>query len=240
MLQKQFENCTLQIAWRTPLSKLDQLEACLNEWLSTEENRWFEPGTSIMLQKIEYQKYLELTIGMPHNRSVLSRPEADPVAHWAIDSNWQDWGAKVTRKTAFHAAVNHYTKALGIEGLEAPIPIVWGEGSALPDLSSYAPQPPHESTTTGEDTAGYDAGEEAEDDEADDIVPETIKPIMGFVPPPVQRNNTIRARKASRKKGMVRCITRQWIRDRKLICRFGSSVAWMVNCKTCLGACLKS
>jgi len=42
----------------------------MNEWLSTEEHRWFEPTTSVVLQKIEYQKYLELTIGIPHNRLV--------------------------------------------------------------------------------------------------------------------------------------------------------------------------
>lgn len=43
---------------------------CLNEWLSTEENRWYEPNTSVTLQKIEYQRYLEITIGIPHNSFV--------------------------------------------------------------------------------------------------------------------------------------------------------------------------
>ncbi len=35
-----------------PLTKLDALERSLNDWLSTEENRWFEPSTNIVLQNI--------------------------------------------------------------------------------------------------------------------------------------------------------------------------------------------
>lgn len=68
--QKTGELCTLQVAWKTPLEKLDALVKCLNEWLSTEENRWYEPNTSVTLQKIEFQRYLEITIGIPHNSFV--------------------------------------------------------------------------------------------------------------------------------------------------------------------------
>lgn len=57
----------MHVAWRTPLEKLDALEKCINDWLSTEENRWFQPNTSIVLQHIHEQKYLELTIGIGHN-----------------------------------------------------------------------------------------------------------------------------------------------------------------------------
>ena len=57
----------MQISWTTPLTKLDALEKCINDWLSTEENRWFEPSTNITLQHIKNQRYLELTIGIGHN-----------------------------------------------------------------------------------------------------------------------------------------------------------------------------
>ena len=70
--QKQFENLTMQVAWKTPLEKLDALEKCINEWLATEENRWFQPNTSITLQHIDYQKYLEITIGIGHNAYAFS------------------------------------------------------------------------------------------------------------------------------------------------------------------------
>lgn len=57
----------MQVAWRTPLEKLDSLEKLMNEWLSTEENRWFDPSTSVVLQHIEFQRYLTVTMGIQHN-----------------------------------------------------------------------------------------------------------------------------------------------------------------------------
>jgi small-conductance mechanosensitive channel len=56
---KKAESFTIQVAWRTPQAKLDALEEKLNTWLSTEENRWFQPTTSVVLQNISYQCYLE-------------------------------------------------------------------------------------------------------------------------------------------------------------------------------------
>jgi hypothetical protein len=64
------EACTIQVAWRTPQAKLDALEEKLNAWLVTEVNRWFEPTTSVILQNISYQRYLECTIGISHNSYV--------------------------------------------------------------------------------------------------------------------------------------------------------------------------
>lgn len=61
----------MQVAWRTSLEKLDALQECLNNWLAIEENRWFQPTTSVMLQKISHQSHLELTIVIGHNRYVL-------------------------------------------------------------------------------------------------------------------------------------------------------------------------
>ena len=49
------------------MEKLDALEACMNEWLQTEEHRWFEPSTSITFQHIHYQRHLEFTMGIGHN-----------------------------------------------------------------------------------------------------------------------------------------------------------------------------
>ncbi|KAF9055375.1 hypothetical protein BDZ89DRAFT_937937 [Hymenopellis radicata] len=117
---KMFENCTLQIDWETPLEKLDELERCLNEWLSTEEKRWFEPATSVVLQNVKNQRYLEITIGCGHN------------------GTWQDWGLRCSRKTAFHAAVQYYCRQLGIIGFEPPRPIVYADA----DTMTYAPLSP--------------------------------------------------------------------------------------------------
>lgn len=128
---KMAESCTIQVAWRTPQEKLDELEEKLNTWLSTEENRWFQPSTSVVLQNISYQRYLECTIGISHN------------------STWQDWGLRNTRRTAFHAAVQHYCRELGITAYEAPMPISYadantqqynvGQEAVLPDSDIQSP-----------------------------------------------------------------------------------------------------
>lgn len=70
----------MQVAWRTPLAKLDALERCLNDWLAREENRWFMPSTSVTLQKIDFQRHLEITIGIGHNGCVSRARARGPFA----------------------------------------------------------------------------------------------------------------------------------------------------------------
>jgi hypothetical protein len=62
---------SLQMEWRTPLEKLKALEDGMNDWLAHEENRWFQPSTSVVLQNIQYQRYLEVTLGISHNGCVI-------------------------------------------------------------------------------------------------------------------------------------------------------------------------
>ncbi|KAI5124783.1 hypothetical protein M0805_005417 [Coniferiporia weirii] len=173
---KTSESCTLQIAWRTPLEKIDELEKRLNEWLSTEENRWFQPSTSITLQKIENQRYLEITIGIPHN------------------GNWQDWGLRNTRKTAFYAAANYYCRQLGIKCANSPMPIVYTNADSASTQQFSPPMSP--------------ASPEAE--ESDEPAPastEDLKPMLGFLPPPDKRSSTLlRARKSKGRKGAFRAM----------------------------------
>ncbi|ETW84480.1 Mechanosensitive ion channel [Heterobasidion irregulare TC 32-1] len=153
---KTFENLTMQVAWRTPLAKLDALERCLNEWLAREENRWFMPSTSVTLQKIDFQRHLEITIGIGHN------------------GTWQDWGLRQARKTAFHAATQYYCRQLGIVAFEAALPVAWahdrdGERGVLaradedgdsqhsprsPRAASFADAPPSPSSSSSTHARG--------------------------------------------------------------------------------------
>ncbi|KAJ8072898.1 hypothetical protein AAF712_005072 [Marasmius tenuissimus] len=197
---KQFESCAIQIAWDTPLETIDALESCMNQWLSTEENRWFEPATSIMLQNIRYQKYLEITIGMPHN------------------SNWQDWGLRVARKTAFHAAVNYYCRQLGITGHEAPLPVVWADnesGTYVPGSPPASPYLYGDSPAVSKDDISI-VVEGSQDGIADDNkVGESLQPPaspLGVAPssptlgfkPPASAAAQLRARKSKGRKAIMR------------------------------------
>ncbi|KAF8897125.1 Mechanosensitive ion channel-domain-containing protein [Infundibulicybe gibba] len=178
---KMFENLTMQVAWRTPLEKLDALEKCLNEWLSTEENRWYEPSTSVTLQHIDYQRYLEITIGIGHNGKYYKT----------------DWGLRNARKTAFHAAVQYFCRQLDIVGYESPMPIAYCD----PAAQSYQPSPPaspavHE--PDGENTRNVKSEQEAEREAKE------MKPSLGFLPPLATRESHLRARKSKGKKAMMR------------------------------------
>ncbi|KAH9482890.1 Mechanosensitive ion channel protein Msy1 [Psilocybe cubensis] len=176
---KTFENLTMQVAWTTPLTKLDALEKCLNTWLSTEENRWFEPSTSITLQNIAFQRYLELTIGIGHN------------------GNWQNWGLRNARKTAFHAAVQYYCKQLGIVGYEAPLPIVY----ANPQTMKYEPpsQNYEEVRSPMADTP-LTADELRQEAVEAEVAAKAMKPTLGFLPPLEDRSSRLMARKSRHKK----------------------------------------
>ncbi|KAI6047029.1 Mechanosensitive ion channel-domain-containing protein [Pisolithus marmoratus] len=131
---KMAEGLTMQVAWRTPLAKLDELEKRLNEWLATDENRWFQPTTSIMLQNISFQRHLEITITIPHN------------------ATWQDWGLTCARRTAFHAAVQYYCRQLGIVCFESPMPIEFADA----DTQLFTPAAGAEAEL--EDALGEDDG----------------------------------------------------------------------------------
>lgn len=154
----------MQLSWRTPIEKLDQLEKCINEWLQKDENRWFQPSTSIMLQNITFQRHLEITMGIGHNGYVISffsllflrssllffsfrscvfsfslRSSLLNLGWLPLRRTWQDWGLRLARKTAFHAAVQYYCRELGIVAYEAPIPIVYAD----PDTGTYTPTSPN-------------------------------------------------------------------------------------------------
>ncbi|KAI0028303.1 Mechanosensitive ion channel-domain-containing protein, partial [Vararia minispora EC-137] len=109
---KTSETMTMQMEWHTPMEKIDALEKALNDWLAHEKNRWFVPNTSIVFQNFQLQRYLEVSIGISHN------------------GNWQDWGLRNSRRTAFQAAVQHYCLQLGIKAYKPSIPIRWVDPGA--------------------------------------------------------------------------------------------------------------
>ncbi|KAJ7087215.1 Mechanosensitive ion channel-domain-containing protein [Mycena belliarum] len=175
---KMFENLSMQVAWRTPLAKLDALEASMNAWLSTEENRWFVPNTNITLQHIEFQRYLEFTMAFGHN------------------GTWQDWGLRSARKTAFHAAVQHYCRELGIVCYAAPQPIIWSEPAAGAALTSPAVMSPSVTTPMPPGEGDYYA-----DAETEAVAPPTKPaPALGFTPH--ASSTLLRARTRGKKAAM--------------------------------------
>ncbi|KAF8592464.1 hypothetical protein K439DRAFT_1625826 [Ramaria rubella] len=190
---KMAENLTIQVAWRTPLEKLDQLEYHMNEWLATEENRWFDPHTAITLQKIDYQRCLEFTMGISHN------------------GTWQDWGLRNVRKTAFLAAVHFYCWQLDITFHNSSQPIFIAEDEKhLSKVNLHIPE--HLAAPVSPRSDAFVSPKGLDAHSSNDMtsgggeikVIEAAKAVLGFMPPPERRTGLTRARKSKMRKGNVR------------------------------------
>jgi len=175
---KTFENVTMNVTWRTPLEKLDALVTAMNEWLKTEEHRWFEPSTSLTLQHIDFQRHLECTILIGHN------------------GNWQDWGLRLARKTAFHAAVQYYCRQLGIISHESPLPVVYADR----ETQLYEASPRYDDNSSIPPTP-YSADMDKSVFDLPSSVMKEKATFLGFQPPSSQPS--LRARKTKSRKAML-------------------------------------
>ncbi|KAG8707925.1 hypothetical protein FRC09_001538, partial [Ceratobasidium sp. 395] len=171
---KQFEGLTLQVDWRTPLSKLDELGTEMNEWIQSDENRWYNPPTGVTLQHIDFQRSLEVTMGIPHN------------------GTWQDWGMRNARKTAFHAAAQFYCRQLGITCGNSPQPVLIQQ--SRPELEHHV---------RSDETLEGDLISPAEEIAGPGAAVPVKAAALGFVPPPEEQNR-LRQRKMKSRKGANR------------------------------------
>lgn len=76
-----WESTTLMIAYNTPLELVEQLKARIQAYITANNREW--SGSAVNIDKMEFQNAIHLTVGVEH------RP------------NWQDWGGRWTRRTAF-------------------------------------------------------------------------------------------------------------------------------------------
>ena len=196
-----FENLTMQVAWRTPMEKLDALEKCVNEWLQTEENRWFEPSTSITFQTIDYQRHLVITMAFGHNGYTPSLVLLMSNINISPHSTWQDWGLRCARKTAFHTAVQYYCRELGIEAYEAPRPVEYADS----DTQKYMPSSPVTESYDGPLSPGAESMQEFETSPGQDenLTPrQSMGNVLGFKPP--RDLHLSRTRKSKSRKAVLR------------------------------------
>lgn len=199
-----FENLTLQVAWRTPLEKLDQLEKYMNEWLATEEHRWFEPNTAVTLQKIDYQRCLEFTMGMVHNGYSVSPNLFIRFLECFAPRTWQDWNLRIARKTAFLAAAHFYCRQLGITFHNSPQPILIADTEER--LSKVGLQVPDGVEALEPTSPGGSSRQSMTDvpSEHDEETKKTFTTMLGFTPPPDKKTTLTRARKSRLHKRNIR------------------------------------
>jgi len=76
-----WETTTLTVAYDTSMEVIESLKNKINTYVSTNSREW--SGFTLNIDKMEYQNAISLVVAMEH------RP------------NWQDWGGRWTRRTAF-------------------------------------------------------------------------------------------------------------------------------------------
>ncbi|KAG6849953.1 hypothetical protein H0H93_003325 [Arthromyces matolae] len=167
---------TMQVTWRTPWEKLELLEKHMNEWLSTEENRWYAPSTSVVLQHIEYQRYMTLTMGISHNGRCVDVLLSELGSSQQEENCLSRSGAILLSPTGHHILrVTHPTKP------ELPRP----------------PASPSWLTADAEDpTPSLDAKAPSQ--------AEPVRPLLGFLPPVGTRTSHLRSRRTRSRKAAMR------------------------------------
>ena len=131
-----------------------------------------------------------------------------------VYSNWQDWGLRLARKTAFHAAVQYFCRQLGIVAAESPIPIVYADrdtqlwenpdfvpsdlddGSSVINLQQQQ-QPTSPRSPTMPWAPAHPSGLAPEYGHKEKVS------WLGFEPP-TDQPSALRARRAKSKKGVMR------------------------------------
>ena len=83
MVAHRWEYTDLTVSYDTPLEILEQLRRKLEDYINDDKNRREWSNVNVNIDKMEFQNAICLKIGMEH------RP------------NWQDWGGRWGRRTAF-------------------------------------------------------------------------------------------------------------------------------------------
>jgi len=99
----------------------------MNEWLQN-DTRAYEPSTAATYQHVDYTNSLTITFWM------------------CLKGTWQDWGGRWKHRTAFHAALAHFIKELGIVYAHSPQRIVYTtdhlRSATESDTSARSPMSP--------------------------------------------------------------------------------------------------
>ncbi|KAI0629228.1 Mechanosensitive ion channel-domain-containing protein [Trametes polyzona] len=115
-----WETTTLMVAYDTPLEVIEQLRIRLQAYVNTNNREW--SGVAVNIDKMEYQNAIHLTVAMEH------RP------------NWQDWGGRWARRTAFMRNLKQVLEDLDVRYLEPIQPVVLPRGAGLGSASLPSPR----------------------------------------------------------------------------------------------------
>ncbi|KAK7686457.1 hypothetical protein QCA50_010681 [Cerrena zonata] len=125
-----WETTELMISYDTPLDVIEQLKIRLQGYVAQNNREW--SNVNVNIDKMEYQNAIHLVVGMEH------RP------------NWQDWGGRWQRRTAFMRNLKSILEDLDVKYTMPIQPVLLPK--YLPSMAPGSPQlrqPPSPKTRRG-------------------------------------------------------------------------------------------
>lgn len=103
-----WESTTVTVAYDTSLDVIEQLRMRLQAYVNTNSREW--SGVGVNIDKMEHQNAISLIVAMEH------RP------------NWQDWGGRWVRRTAFMRNLKNVLEDLDVRYTKPIQPIIVPRG----------------------------------------------------------------------------------------------------------------
>ncbi|KAK7030742.1 calcium channel [Favolaschia claudopus] len=109
-----WETTKLMVSYNTPLEVLEELRARISAYVTANNREWSNSGLNI--DKMEYQNAIHLVVAMEHR------------------ANWQDWGGRWARRTAFMRNLKVILEDLDVKYTLPVQPVLLPRG--LPPMSA--------------------------------------------------------------------------------------------------------
>ena len=87
----------MTVSYSTPLEVIEQLKSRINDYVAANSREW--SGCAVNIDKMEYQNAIHLVVAM--ERMCIFLWVAMQFTFWQDRPNWQDWGGRWARRTAF-------------------------------------------------------------------------------------------------------------------------------------------
>ncbi|KAF8160952.1 Mechanosensitive ion channel-domain-containing protein [Crassisporium funariophilum] len=117
-----WETTKLMVSYNTSMEVIEQLRSKISSYINSNSREW--SGFALNIDKMEFQNAIHLIVAMEH------RP------------NWQDWGGRWTRRTAFMRYLKTVLEELDIRYTMPVQPVLLPKGDISHGTSAPRMQPP--------------------------------------------------------------------------------------------------
>ncbi|KAF9047322.1 Mechanosensitive ion channel-domain-containing protein [Panaeolus papilionaceus] len=116
-----WETTNLNISYNTPIEVIEELKSKIVSYINTNSREW--SNCALNIDSLEFQNTINLIVAIEH------RP------------NWQDWGGRWTRRTAFMRHLKTILEELDIRYTMPPQPVILPHGGPPPSVPTMQPPP---------------------------------------------------------------------------------------------------